>query len=121
MKQHTMMTMILLCLACAFACIAACASTIDPMACLDVDLTPIPGEPISTDGCGSLQNVAESVHAGLGCPYGERPDYRAACPYGAEPIPQHTWQECAELIRTARSCDEVIALERSCSCEGSAR
>lgn len=98
-----------------------CASTIDPAACIEVDVTPIPGEPISSahDACGSIQNVSETVHGALGCAYAERPDYLAACPYRAlaRPIPEHTWQQCAELIRSATSCGEVFTLQRLCSCE----
>lgn len=101
----------------------ACSAPPTMNMCLGTDVTPIEGEPLRTpeNACGGILNAAEAHYAGtLGCSYPARPDFLAACPYrsfGETPVPEHSWQDCVALLRTATTCDEVIELERLCFCE----
>lgn len=101
----------------------ACSAPPTMAMCLGTDVTPIDGEPLRTaeNACGGIQNVAEAHFVSLGCSYPARPDFLAACPYrsfGETPVPEHLWQDCVALIRTAVTCEEVIELERFCYCGG---
>lgn len=101
----------------------ACSAAPSPAMCLGTDVTPFPGEPLrdAESACGGIQNIAETVFIDIGCDYPARPDFLAACPYrsfGETPVPEHLWQDCVALIRTAVTCEEVIELERFCYCEG---